>query len=128
MINKNSSENEFLNRKNKTRQHNPYSSRCLIKAIKKNKLRKSSECKSARHRRYSTPNKEKKDKKVQISDKSLNNHSDKKINNVLLKSWSKFDNKKEKTSNYKKERKAQKKIIEKNKIYKIMQKVDEEDY
>ena len=122
-----SSENNFFNRKTKTR-HNPYSSICLIKSIKKNKLRKSSECKLARQRRYSTPNKvEKKDKKEQVSDRSINEHNYKKMNSDLMKSWSKFD-KKEKGHSYKKDKKSQKKNNEKFKLHNVMQKVDEEDY
>ena len=122
-----SSENNFFNRKTKTR-HNPYSSICLIKSIKKNKLRKSSECKLARQRRYSTPNKvEKKDKKEQVSDRSINEHNYKKMNSDLIKSWSKFD-KKEKGHSFKKDKKTQKKNNEKIKLHNVMQKVDEEDY
>jgi len=123
---KNSSENNFFNRKTKTK-HNPYSYRCLIKTIKKNKLGKSSEC-NERHRRYSTPNKvEKKDKKEQTSDRAINNHSYKKMNNDLMISWSKFD-KKEKGHSYQKDKKTQKNNNEKIKLHNVMQKVDEEDY
>ena len=82
----------------------------------------------ARQRRYSTPNKvEKKDKKEQVSDRSINEHNYKKMNSDLIKSWSKFD-KKEKGHSFKKDKKTQKKNNEKIKLHNVMQKVDEEDY
>jgi hypothetical protein len=130
---RNSSENNFFNRKHKTK-INIYSSINLIKPIiKKNKnKRKYSECKSARNRRYSTPNKNVKinKKELKISENSINKHSNKKDNKDnydMTKSLNVFD-KKEKDIFHKYKAKRTLNYNAKIKIHGEMYKVEEEDY
>ena len=124
---RNSSENNFFNRRHKTK-NNINSTRNLIKPVKIFKFNaKSSECKSDRNRRYSTPNKSGKKNKKDISGKSVYKLSFKKTLNLdLLKSNNKND-KKGKNSNKFKQRKTFA-YIGKSKPHKEMQKVDEEEY
>ena len=124
---RNSSENNFFNRRHKTK-NNINSTRNLIKPIKIFKFnRKPSECKSDRNRRYSTPNKSGKKNKKDISGKSVSKLSFKKtINMDLTKSNNKND-KKERNPNKLKQRKTFA-YIGKSKPHKEMQKVDEEEY
>ena len=133
---RNSSENNFFNRKHKTK-INIYSSINLIKPIiKKSKnKRKTSECKSARNRRYSTPNKNVKinKKESKISENSINKHSNKKDkkdnkdNYDITKSLNVFD-KKEKDIFHKYKAKRTLNYNAKIKIHGEMYKVEEEDY
>ena len=124
---RNSSENNFFNRKHKTK-NNINSSRNLIKPVKIFKFNaKSSECKSDRNRRYSTPNKSGKKNKKDISEKSVYKFSFKKTINLDLPKSNNKNNKKEKNNNKFKQRKTFA-YIGKSKPHKEMQKVDEEDY
>ena len=119
-----SSDNNFFNRKYKSKNNNLKSSLCLIKPIKYQIKRKESECRSERIEEYSTPNKHL--KTIQKSEKSFNKSSYKKFNDVLTKSLSKFD-KKEKMQFYKALEKKISLHKEKIKNHNIMQKVEEEE-
>ena len=130
---RNSSENNFFNRKHKTK-NNVYSSINLIKPIiKKSKnRRKISDCKSARNRRYSIPNKNTKinKKEPKFSENLINkqnNKKDNKDNYDIAKGMNIFD-KKEKDIFHK--YKAKKTLIynAKIKIHDKIYKVEEEDY
>ena len=128
-----SSEYNFFNRKHKTKV-NIYSSINLVKPIiKKNKSkRKSSECKSARNRRYSTPNRNVKINKNEhkIFENSSNKQSNKKDNKDnfdVAKSVNIFGKKeKDKFQKYKAKRTLN--YNAKIKIHDEMYKVEEEDY
>ena len=126
---RNSSENNFFNRKYKNKK-NLLSSRSLVKPIIKFKFqRKCSYCNSTKKRRYSIPNNryEKNNKKEQNSEKSIRQHSNKKNHNLdLTKSGSKYE-KKENTNNKLKDKKNVN-YIGKVKINEEMYKVEEEDY
>ena len=123
---RNSSENNFFNRKHKTK-NQIYSSTNLIRPNKIFKFkRKSSECKSDRERRYSTPNKSQK-KKKDISQKSVCKLSYKKNINLDLTKNSTKNDKKEKINYQLKDRKTFN-YIGKIKMNKEMQRVEEEDY
>ena len=120
---RNSLESNLLQRRSKVKRH-LFSSQNLVKAFKKLK-RKSSECKSAKNRRYSTPNRNGKIKRDDVSPKSLQKSNYKKNNNDLIKSWFKSD-KKENTNFKFKERKTVN-YNDKFKKNKVMLKVMEED-
>jgi hypothetical protein len=125
---RNSTENNFFDKKQKTK-NNIYSTRNLIKPIKKCKMRrKSSECRSARHRGYSTPNKNRKNKKEQNSDNSFIRHSYKKENEDLEKNLFKLDKKEKKDLFLKLKEKKVVNYFGKNKNRNEIYKVEEEDY
>ena len=119
---RNSLESNLLQRRSKVKRH-LFSSQSLVKAFKKLK-RKSSECKSAKNRRYSSPNRNGKIKRDDVSPKSLPKSNYKKNNNDLIKSW--FKNDKKENTNFKfKERKTVN-YSDKVKKNKVMLKVMEE--
>ena len=122
---RNSLESNILLRRRSKVKRELCSSTSLVKTIKKLK-RKSSECKSAKNRRYSSPNRNGKIKREHISQKSLPKSNYKKNNNDLVKSWFKND-KKENTNFRLKERKTMN-YNDKVKKNKVMLKVKEEDY
>ena len=117
-----SSDNNFFNRKQRTKQTNIHSSTNLVKPIKFQIKRKASECMSESNQRYSTPKDEKSNKKDKNSEKSFNKNNHKKTNEDSIKNWLKTD-KKEKNNIHKKKKSSIYK--EKNKIHNIMQKVEE---
>ena len=120
-------ESNILRRRCKVKK-NLYSSKSLTKVIKKLK-RKTSECKSAKNRRYSTPNRncKIKIKRDDFSQKSLPKSNYKKNNNNdLVKSW--FKNDKQEITNFKLKEKKTVNYNEKLKKNKVMLKVEEEDY
>ena len=134
---RNSSSNNFFNRKNKSRQNNViYSSRCLIKPVIKFRLKKTSESKSARKRRFSSP-----DKMPKKNEKENDNKESKSERSYIMEKFKnkKADLKKAYTKNINKERiynsinnnlgRRNSLIwnLKKNKIQNEMQKVVEED-
>ena len=129
---RNSSSNNFFNRKYKSKIHctTIHSSRSLIKPIKKFKIKKTPGSKSDRKRRYSSPEKleqiDEKDKKESKSEKSFK-FKDPKAD--MKKSYNPNVNRYLYTdkNNFNKVRKRRNSYIEKVKINKGMYKVVEED-